>query len=435
MNKTAKQLSNLSVKNLKAHTWLYARLSLAFAVLVFLLCLFSAYALALNGMQNDVLAEHASANQLMSLEQINGLPNGTESFVAKIFDAFYESEDDDGDADGNEDDGIEIVEPTLLTVSMTVDAEDFVSAWFNDYFPRIFASDKLMTDNDRTELKRLFGLNDALEGAMPRAKNEVVLSEEFLEKMHVTGKQMLGKTVSMVISNGEDSFELPNLVVCGIIKKEFNELSGHYRSTFSPYMLFSQNNTLFVDMPERVTDWYLYALPHWLSEEEIDLITAQYKCMFLGSGWLDDMTRISLMQTIATKLFVVVGGALGLSVVLMIFLMMDKLIAVFSRDCGILLSCGLQLKHVKLLLLTMLLWVCLFAVVGAAILTTVSVLAINAAIYSYYALQITMSFATLAALFGIGIVAVMLVAMLYYLYAVGRMKRRAIREFLNTSLN
>ena len=432
MSKTAKQLTNLSVKNLKAHTWLYTRLSLAFAVLVFLLCLFSAYALALKGMQNDILAEHASANQLMSLEQISGLPNGTESFVAKQFDVFYNGEEDDGDADG--DDGFVIVEPTTVTVSMTVDAEDFVSAWMNNYFPRIFASDNLLTDNDRTELKRLFGLDDVLEGTMPHAANEVVLAEEFLDKMHVTGKQVLSKTVTLVISNGEDSFELSNLVVCGIIKREFNELSGHYHSTFSPYMLFSQNSPLFVDMPERVTDWYYYSLPYWLSEEEIDLITAQHECRFLGSEWLDDMMRISLMQTISTKLFVVVGGALGFSVVLMIFLMMDKLIAVFSRDCGILLSCGLQLKHVKLLLLVMLLWACLFAFVGAAILTTVGVWAINAARYSYYYLQITMSFTTVAALFGIGIVTVTLIAFLYYLYAVGRMKRRAIREFLNTSL-
>ena len=434
MNNTAKQLANLSVKNLKAHTWLYARLSLAFAVLVFLLCLFSAYALALNGMQNDVLAKHASANQIMSREPISGLPNGTESFVAKLFDVFYDDGEEDGDVDGDEDDGIVIVEPTTVTVSMTVDTEDFVSAWMNDYFPRIFASDKLLTNNDRTELKRLFGFDDVLEGTMPRAENEVVLAEEFLEKMHVTGKQMLGKTVSIVISNGKDSFELPNLVVCGIIKKEFNEISGHYRSTYSPYMLFSPKSPLFVDMPERVTDWYVYALPIWLSEEEIDALKAQYECRFLGSEWLDDMTRISLMQTIATKLFVVVGGALGFSVVLMIFLMMDKLIAVFSRDCGILLSCGLQLKHVKLLLLTMLLWVCLFAFVVAAILTTAGVLAINAAIYAYYYLRIAMSFATIATLFGIGIVAVTLIAMLYYLYAAGRMKRRAIREFLNTSL-
>lgn len=432
MSKTAKQLTNLSVKNLKAHTWLYARLSLAFAVLVFLLCLFSAYALALKGMQNDILAERASANQLMSLKQVSGLPNGTESFVAKQFDVFYNGEEEEGDADG--DDGFVIVEPTTVTVSMTVDSEDFVSAWMNNYFQRIFASDKLLTDNDRTELKRLFGLDDVLEGTMPHAANEVVLAEEFLDKMHVTDKQVLGKTVTLIISNGEESFELSNLVVCGIIKREFNELSGHYSSTFSPYMLFSQNSPLFVDRPERVTDWYIYALPFWLSEEEIDLITTQYECRFLGWDWLDDMTRISLMQTIATKLFVVVGGALGFSVVLMIFLMMDKLIAVFSRDCGILLSCGLQLKHVKLLLLVMLLWVCLFAFVGAAILTTVGVLAINAAIYYYFYLQITMSFSTLAALFGIGIAAVTLVAILYYLYAIGKMKRRAIREFLNTSL-
>ena len=439
MNKSAKTLANLSIKNLRAHTWLYTRLALAFAVLVFLLCLFSVYALALNGMQSDILSEHAAANQIVSYEPLSGLPDGTESFVAKRFDAEIVDEEEDEEVG---DDGfvtVEPKEPHLITLS--VDGVECAKIGASDYnfmynFNRIFAADRLLTDNDRAELNYVYGSNGILIGRLPQAANEVALAEVLWDGFDLTGEQVLGKTVSIVVSRGESFIEISDLVVCGIIKREFVELSGHYSysTSFTPYLLLSADNAIFADS-ERVRDVYVYSLPYWLAEEEVDRLERQYDCYFLGGPWLEDMVRISLMQTIATKLFVVVGGALGCSVVLMIFLMMDKLVAVFSRDCGILLSCGIQFKQVKLLLLVMLAWICLFAVVIAAILTSSGVLAINAAIYEYYYMEITVSPATVVALFDIGIAAVALVAFFYYLYAVTKMKRRTIKDFLNTSIN
>ena len=434
MSKTSKQLANLSVKNLRSHPWLYAKLALAFAVLVFLLCLFSAYALTLNGMQNDVLAEHAAANQILSYVPIDGLPDGTESFTAKRFDAeIYDVEEDDGDF------STEPKDPHAVTLTVDGAKSHKYNAtyyYFRYYVNRIFAADRLLTENDRKELTSVYGSADVLTGRMPQAANEIALAEEFLDTFDLTGEQVLGKTVSIVVSRYEETIEISDLVVCGIIKREFTKLSGHggYEDSFTPYVSLSQANPIFNDA-ERTKEVYVYSLPYWLTEEEIDSLIKQYGCQFFGDSWLDDMVRISLMQAIATKLFTVVGGALGFSVVLMIFLMMDKLIAVFSRDCGILLSCGMQFKQVKLLLLTMLAWVCLFAVIVAAILTTAGVLGINAAINDYYYMEITVSPVTVLALFGIGIAAVALVALVYYAYAVSKMKRLTIKEFLNTSLS
>lgn len=432
MNRRARQLATLSVKNLRAHTWLYSKLSLAFAVLVFLLCLFSAYALALNGMQSNILAEHAAANQIVSSEPISDLPNGTESFVAKRFDAFI-SQDEEDDEEGESDGGGEEYLPIAVTVSVNGVEYTLDNASFFD-FDRVFASDKLLTENDCKELVRTRGSDDVLTGRMPEAANEAVVSEEYLDAFNLTGEQVLGKNLSMLVSRGEKTIVISDLVVCGILKREFHKLSGHDSYyVFSPYLLLSQANPIFADS-ERVTDLYVYSLPYWLSEAQIESITESYDCFFVGHGWLDDMVRLSVMQSIAVKLFVVVGGALGCSVALMIFLMMDKLIAVFSRDCGILLSCGMQFKHVKQLLLIMLAWVCLFAVVVASILTFAGVLGINAAIYYYFYMEITLSYTTVLALFGIGIAAVSVVAFAYYLYAVSKTKRRSIKEFLNTSL-
>lgn len=445
MNKTVKQLTTLSVKNLRSHTWLYTRLALAFAVLVFLLCLFSAYAISLNDMQRNILAEHAAANQIVSSEPItSGLPDGTESFTAKRFGAQIELADDEtgeeivDDGGSDESDGGFVIRPALpLFLTLTVDGVEYTREHWAAYYEynRIFSSDQLLTDNDRAELIRTRGSDDVLVGRMPQSANEVVVAEQFLDLFELTGEQALSKTLSFVVSLGEESIEIGDLVVCGILKREYGELSGHDNFVvFCPYLLLSYDNPVFTDT-ERVSDVYVYSLPYWLSESEIDQLTEQYDCWFLGHSWLDDMIRLSIMQSIATKLFVVAGGALSGSVVLMIFLMMDKLIAVFSHDCGILLSCGMQFRQVKLLLLAMLAWVCLFAVVIAAVLTVASVLGINAAIYSYFHMQMTVSPVTVLSLFGIGIAAVTLVALIYYLYAVGKMKRLTVKEFLNTSVN
>ena len=431
MNKTVKQLSILSVKNLKAHTWLYTRLAIAFAVLVFLLCLFSAYSLSLNVMQNSLLAEHAAANQIVSFEPITeGLPEGTESFVAKRYDAEIELEEEETD------EGF-VIKPwvprslTLYVETLTYTLENVGLYDYN----RIFACDKLLTENGIAELMYMYGNDDILIGRMPNSVNEVAVAQKFLDEFNLIGEQILNKSLTVAVSRGDETLEISDLVVCGILTREYSTLSGYSNYfAYNPYLLMSQDNPIFTD-DERALDVYVYSLPYWLSEDAMDSITDKYRCEFIGDPWLDDMVRIILMQVITNKLFVVVGSALGCSVVLMIFLMMDKLIAVFSRDCGILLSCGMQYKQVKALLLTMLAWVCLFAFVIAAILTSVGIVSINAAVYEYFYMQITVSPYTVLALFGIGIVAVMFVAFIYYVYALNKMKRRTIKEFLNTSIH
>ena len=431
MSRWTKQLTTLSVKNLKAHTWLYTKLALAFAVLIFLLCLFSAYSLALNGMQNDVLAEHAAANQIVSAEPIvDGLPDGTESFVAKRYDAEIKLRPEE-----TEDGFVTTWLPTTVTLSVQ-GLESCTKDVGTSQYNRIFAGGQLLTANGRAELMYLHGNDDILMGRLPEAANEVVVAQVLLDEFELPSEQTMGKTLSMTVQRGDDIIEISNIVVCGILLRQYSELSvsgEYFEQAFSPYLLLSQDNPIFADS-ERVADVYVYSLPYWLSENEIDELTELYKCVFIGNAWMDDMVRISLMQIITTKLFVVVGGALGCSVVLMIFLMMDKLIAVFSRDCGILLSCGMQYKQAKQLLLVMLAWVCLFAFVIAAILSSLGIWGINAAIYEYYYLQITVSPVTVLALFGIGIGAVTAVAFIYYVYALSKMRRRTIKEFLNTPI-
>ena len=429
MNKTSKQIAVLSVKNIKARAGLYAKLSLSFAVMVFLLCLFSAYMMSLNSMQDEGLAEHSASNQIVSAEPISGLLKDSESFVVKKFDATVH-EDVDWEP-GVPDPQMELtvsVEGTSYTLEMSI----YTYKW---NFNRIFAGNKLVTDNDLKELKYMYGLNDALTGRMPNSANEVAVSELYLEQFNLTGEQVLGKTISVVASSEQDVVEINNLLVCGIIRSEYSSLSGKYTGrAYNPCLLLSPNNPIFANS-ERVSDVYIYSLTDWLSEKETDILTERYDCEYLGWEWAYNMSMISTLQAITTKLYVVLGGALCCSVVLMVYLMMNKLMASFNRNCGILLSCGMQLKQAKYLLLAIFAWVCLFAFVIAALMSVVGILGINALINATFGLAIEVSGVTALATFGVGIGAVVIVALAYYLYAVSLMNRRTIKEFLNTSVN
>ena len=429
MNKSRKQIAVLSIKTLKARVGLYAKLALSFAVLVFLLCLFSAYMLALTGMQGEGLAEYAASNQIVSTEPISGLPSDTESFVVKRFDATVH--DDVEWEPGVPDPRMELtltVEDTSYDLEMSI----YTYKW---NFNRIFAADKLVTDNDRQELASMYGVMDALIGRMPKSANEVAVSEVYLEEFGLTGEQVLGKVISIVASSEQDIIEINGLLVCGIINREFSNLSGKYTNrAYNPCLLFSQDNAMFAD-GERVSNTYVYSLTEWLSEEAIDKLTDRYDCDYLGWEWAYRMTQIATLQIITTKLYVVLGGALCCSVVLMVYLMMDKLITSFNRNCGILLSCGMRLDEAKYLLLAIFGWVCLFAFVIAAVMSVCGILAINAIVSATFGLEIEVTAINALATFGIGLAAVIAIAFIYYLYAASRIKRRTIKDLLNTSVN
>lgn len=445
MNNVGKKIAKLSLLNLKSHKWLYSKMSLAFAVLVFLVCLFSTYAITLNSMQRQTVAEHSASNVFVSPQPMTGLPNDTESFSVWRYNAYpFEEEEEEviecNDAEDKDDDfDFEIRPYVPLEITLQVDGnkyDPFSDGWQIVSFNNIFGGDKFVTVNDKAELHRRYGMDDCIVGRMPSSANEALVSEQLLSFFDLSADDVINKHLTLTLKRGDNFCEVGDLLVCGVVAKEFAELSGHGVSKgITPCLFLSKDNPIFAD-EERATITYVYSLSYWLSEEEVDEIIANNeRSVFLGRSNLDDMVRLQQMQAIAVRLFLVAGGALGVSLVLMIMLMMDRLTAVFSRDCGILLSCGMEWKRAKQLLLTLIAWVCLFAVVVAVILTTVSVSLINWAIYDYYRMEISISIGTAIALFVIGIATVALVAFAYYLYAVGQLKGKTVKDFLNVQLN
>lgn len=442
MNKTVKKLATLSWLNFKSHIWLYTKIALAFAVIVFLVCLFSAYAMTLNDTQSNMLAQGASCNYIVSDQPIDNLPVPAETVVVKHYDFYAKKIEWFGYG----------LEHALYAadVKFIIDGKEYLAysgasnAWDTLYF---YGGNSFITQNDIDELKYVNGSTEYLIGKLPQLANEVVLSEDMLsiyglDCSEVLGKQIKLATCSRAYDNNfdgitqyktDDNTVLDTVTVCGVIRRQYFELSGHSASQFCPTVFLSNDNPLFDDEDNTYVN-YIYSLSQWLSDSQFASIEQNYNCYYFGKWISGRMQTISNMRTVAVKLFSVVGGALVCSMILMILLMMDKLVAVFSRDCGILLSCGITWKQAKLLLLVLLLSVCIISALLAAALSVAAIYAINAVIRAYYWFTVTTSLATVFALFAVGVAVVVLIALGYMCYIVSVLKTRSVKEFLEAKI-
>ena len=423
----AKQLAVLSTKNLNSHRWLYAKMAIAFAVLVFLVCLFSTFAISLNVKQNDLKNASMSQNYAVTNEPVESLSNVTQTlnmtnynFAGQMWDWTNKYTN--------------YLCARWLSVELDGQAYDVVDDSRYEEI-QLLSGDKFWTDNDVAESKIKFGVDGFVKGNMPQNGNETLVSELTLRWYGISADGVIGKTLRLLVKNEQNTVVVDYVTICGVISERFYQLEGHECYGFywvAPSLWLGGGDA--VNTEGVVEDWYVYAFERWLTQEQIDLLD-EYEGYYVGYGVVEDMRVVESLQSVTLKLFLVVGLALGITLVLMIFLMMDKFIGVFSRDGGILLSCGMEWRRVKALLLCLLLWVCLFAVLIAAALTASSYFAIRYLIYSYYDIEITVTFATISTLFAIGVATVLVIAFGYYLYAVTKLKRCTIKDFLNTHVN
>ncbi len=430
-----KKLFHLSAKNVFSHKWLYARMAIAFACITFLICLFSTFSVSLAVTQKEMKNDYVSANYIISREEIPELNEKCESFtvdeyalsslIYKEFDYFTGS-------------------ILAIHIDLEVDGREYKSIDCNDWYFNgvdIFAGEKFASKNDLTELNRRFNGVPLITGRMPQTSYEAVVCEQFLNWYGLTGDDVLGKKISLTFAAYEDapfsSFKfLQDITVCGILCKEYFELEGH--SFYLQPSIFLKDEIALLEGEQYTYTDYYYSLSGWITEEEGDYYEEKYSdfnCRYVGGWVLSDIQIIKDMQHIATNLFLIVGLTLGCGILLMVFLMTEKLIAVFSRDCGILLSCGMSEKQTKTLLFTILLWVCLFALILAAILTGVGLFIILTVAESFTGLAVSISFGVVAAAFAVAVAAVFLLAIAFYLYALLILKKRSVREHLNVQLN
>lgn len=412
-----KKLFILSLKNIASHRGLYAKIAIAFACLIFLVCLFSSYAIALTQSQQSIMDESASANYYISYEPME--IEGADENILYHFDfteynvgyniGIYAEEvlvtADGGEHKFREDDYADII---------------------------IYGGETLFTKNDAAELHTRFGLDSFIIGAMPQRDGEILLSYSFLEWYNLS-EDIIGKQIELSLEYG--GTVILSATVSGIIKSEYNKLSGHTDEDEQVVpSIFVYGQPQAVEGVYGVEKLYMYSLSSWQTSAEVEAIEKQYNCTFAGYAVIDEIELVQDLQFICINLFIIIGISLGIGLILMIFIMVDRLVRTFCRDGGIYLTCGLSGHELNKLLYLIVFLVSLFAVILAIILTICGFFAIRAAIKEYFSFTVAVTFPTAVALFAAGIAIVFAVAAVFCLFAVKRIRKNTIKQLLTTKI-
>lgn len=460
-------IARISLKNLNSHRWLYARTAIAYALLIFIVCLFCSYSITFSQARQREQNLKISSNYIIAAEEIE-VPHVREHYRAKYYDMVPQAKELFGS-------DISYVESERMAVKidsdwyrLTMRLGDIETEYAYPWQLDTWSLDKLLTENDKRALKTHFGSSDLhIDGRLPETPDEIALTERTL-KVFGIDENVIGKTVSLAIINysqkdGEylypDLNFIPgkqpsgliesldgvtvwtDLTVCGVISDEYVRIPGHYYSDYgeiSPSFIVADNCRIWTEQTTK--SYNIYSLSQWLTEEEYDRLTnnGESDIVYNGYSVMQNMELIQSMQAVADKLFSVVGGALGCSLVLMIVLMSDKFVRIFCRSGGVLQICGMDMPSLRKTLFATLCWVFLFAMALAVILISVGIVSVNAAIRHYYWLSMsdfTVPFGIIALAFAAGAAAVSLIALACFAYASARIAKLSVKDMLNTQLD
>lgn len=427
MNKSV-SLFALARKNVTTNAWMNVKMCFTFACLAFLVCLFLTYNTALNEKRNELIESGASANYVLSKEEIgDGLKESVEIAEHATYD-FYSFRDKTLETYGT---AIDLT--TVLTQAATGGA--VYEARTSIAFSAVACGETpIFRDGDYVELLRDYGYHTVFyKGRLPESEEEIALGAPLVRAYKLKADELVGKNIaiSMRLPDGSMRSVLSGKV-CGIVRSEYYELAGHDSgSYFRPNIFLSEGNPIM----KNSDTYHYYLLSEWPEETPMREFMGKFTCTYPGNGLVIGIDTVNGVQELAFNLYVIVGTALGVGLVLTIFLMIDKYVRVFSRTSGILLAFGLEQKKLRLLLLLQLALLCAAAVPLSLVLSVTGYTVINAVIRSVTNVRLGVSFAQIAGMFGIGVAAVLLFAGLFFAYALVRMRNFTVREFLTVEVD
>ncbi len=431
MNKQKEeQLFPIAIRNIKAYGWLNAKLCFTFACLAFLICLFTVYNGAISARKEEAEREYMSSNCIfteitatrdafkdLGLEFVH-----EDVYVARNFNTELQSMYGwSGSLNAS-------------YVALQIDGKQY-NAYKKLAMNCIAEPEKgLLYDYDLIELKQRYGINEQYkEGGSPLEKDEVAISENVLDAFDLTADDVMGKEITVYLKPKADENKEPLRLftarICGILYKEISSLSGRKTGNYaSPCFMFNREHELF---KTRTTKAYRMYLKDWPTETQaMEWLT--FSSAYVGYGCVKSITGLSNLKTLGSNLYVVVGFSLFVSLLLTVFLMIDKYTKVFSRFGGIMLTLGLKQNKMHRLLFIQLLMLCFIAVPISFIMTYAGYKTITLIMSKITRISLSVSTAHLLAIMSISIAIVVAIALILFAYVSLRLRRKTIKELLMT---
>ena len=411
------------------------KMCLTFASLAFLICLFTVYNASITEQRIKMINESVSANYFRSQseERIEELKGACDFIVHE--DTFKQH---NYNSDIYTCFGWGSYDLKSSYITMYIDGEEHPA--YKDITMDSMAEPEcgFFHENDYKSLKHIYGYDSFyLAGTNPQNADEIALAEHMLEAYRLTADDIIGKTISGYMKNNlhpesGDIFQFEG-TVCGIIRGEYYSLPGHAKNNnASPVLLFHRDHEFFRN---KYITMYRMFLDDWPDEEttlEWFVMAPNTYAVLTYVAKIDSLTSI---QTLASNVYIIIGSTLIVSLILTIFLMIDKYIKVLSRFGGILLSAGLPQNKLSLLLLVQLLILCVFAMPLAFILTFGGYYVINTLIRVVTKISLALSAIQIVTTLFIGISIVIIIALTFFAYGLFHMRKKTIKQLLTVTVD
>lgn len=320
----------VSLRNFSAYKKHYFKLICAFIALMFLITLFTIFSIAATDKYTEIKNRTVSSNYSLSSVELENDKISCDFHSEKIqkVDIASRSEELFGHA-------FDYI--STCRIALIIDENAYQSR--QDIFVSLYSSNEwnIFTDNDYAE----YGLHETeqfLIGKFPSSGNEIVLSQEFIDCFNLT-KDIIGQRIQIVSNNDQECVILKDMVICGILTKEYSTLTGHSNSIirFSPSILVSADNTQINRYKQ--TDLYITSFSDWLSSSDMEYLTS-IKAGYVGINSISQIGYVNNLQMVNKQIVLYVGISLICGIILTIFLLLEKISTATEKNSAMLLSVG-----------------------------------------------------------------------------------------------
>lgn len=434
-------LFKMAVKNFFSRSWMNAKMCIAFASLAFLVCLFTVYNTSLSDRRYEMRQENISGNFIWSDHNATNLLNEYDfdeydTYTCKIASLGARMVAVHGDN-----------APSCTTkyVVLNFDGQKLRKEEdASSITVYLHAVDSSMSEGESTfftplmqqSLKYKFNLDSPFVGVFPNDESEVMISVRILKSygIDVSNPQaLIGKSLSARIDG--DNVDLFDATICGVILDEYYTLTGIAEQMLRPDVITHENNPFFryVSLERR----YMYCFSEWLDidAEVLKDICINNRVLYGAQSMYTRLKALDQVMRLANTLYIVIGSALIVGLILTVYLMIDKYIKVYSRTSGIYSSLGMTRRSIYLTLFMQIFLIVVMAIPMSIVMTAVGYTVITKLVQMATGIAMSSSLGQISAMLSLGIASVLLVAIVFTVYVVHRLKGKSIKKLLNSTVD
>ncbi|MGD9909988.1 MAG: hypothetical protein AB7U79_05250 [Candidatus Izemoplasmatales bacterium] len=410
----------LSIRNLSSNKKVCFAFSFIFTIIMVLVTLTISFSISLREKQISLLNDYYSSNYILSNDEIDFKDEKVvyqeKTFMyfdpASITERLY---------------GISLDYLSSDLLSISVDGIYYESNQSTSFSIVAGQSNDLLNNNDVMELSS----QDLIIGSFPTNDNEILVSEPMLESFGLS-PDIIGKSLTIASRTNHQAIILDSFIVSGIIKSEYYALSGHKIDyyMFNPTIYMGMTNRFYITHSEEFEPVNQYILTEYLSLEQFSGLSNRYSFIYFAESVITQMGDIASMLVILNSLILIMEIQIGIALVMILYLSVNKFLSQFSKSSGVLLTLGLSNKKISELLLIELFELGFFAFLLALPIEFLGRFGITYLIEATYQINLITSISMFLWMIVIGFALMITFISLIYLGTIYRMKKQTIRDYL-----